>query len=153
MRRRDRQGGPRTPRHLQSAAPHLLEIAQQADRVLAQVLAGRIQLRSLRRAQDKRRSDPVLECPDTTAESRLRDVPRLGGTREVSVFGERQEVLEPGQLHCRCRPGITNTVLSIGVFPPPDPIPGPRRRIAAYRERKRHAAGFMAPTALCPGYH
>ena len=99
MGRGDRQRGARAPRRLQRSPAHLLQVAHQARCPLAQSLAGGVQHHPLRRAQDQRRPDPILQRPDAAAEGRLGDVPRLRRPGEVPVLRQGEEILEPVQLH------------------------------------------------------
>ena len=90
---------PSRPAAFSAAPAHLVQVAHQARRPLAQVLAGGVQHHPLRRAHDQRRPDPGLQRPDAAAEGRLGDVPRLRRPGEVPVLRQREEVLEPVQLH------------------------------------------------------
>ena len=109
-----RERRPFASRRLEGTAPHLVQVARQSRRVLAQVLAGGVQRHPLWRAHDQWSSDPSLECLDAAAEGRLGNVPRFCRPGEVPALRQRQEVLEPVQLHARCRLCIANVILGIG---------------------------------------
>ena len=50
-------------------------------------------------AHEQGGANPVLQRADAAAECRLRDVAGIGGTREIAVLGECQEVSEPIEVH------------------------------------------------------
>src|SRR5690349_7412278 len=83
---------------------------------------------------------------NSAAEGRLGDVARLGCARKVAVFGERKKVLDPVQLHGRCRSGITSANFGIGGFLHPESIQSQGRWIAAgaAADQKRRAKMALA---------
>jgi hypothetical protein len=61
----------------------------------------------------------------------LGNVARVGGSRKVAVLREREKVVDPVQLHGRCRSGITSANFGIRAFLHPESIQSQGRWIAA----------------------
>jgi hypothetical protein len=63
------------------------------------VVAGGRQARTLRAPYEKWSADPIFKGTDAPAEGWLRHVPHVRRPREALQLRQRQEVLEPVEIH------------------------------------------------------
>src|SRR5690606_37057340 len=105
---------PNLAHHLLHRDPRVLHIPDHPLRVRPQHPTRSGQLDTPRKPIEERCAQLALEGPDPLRQRRLRNETRLGGTREMPVLGDREEVPQLPQIHMHSL--SIRSVISIGAY-------------------------------------